>query len=308
MYDYMYIEDAANTATAVGAEAEARPARERVDAAARRALSDYALHAAELGTLRGHVAALNIAAQRQREEAVATACAAATTISADGTGSRGAPLTKCAWSEGAGVGVTRGGGGDSGRQLSRGAHSSSRERMSSPHTGCTDEGDMDKISKPRSTERLGLSSGPSTQVWPPPSPMPFNFGTTPSPAGCWTARPGTRAVTAAGLGPPPSTPCAGVAYRLEHARLNSPDRSSPRARSPLRSPLSSRMTLAEVASHRKSSSRARPGPRVGLLAPAQQSVAGPKLSPSRNEVLPQLRHGAYDYKEFETAHRQASPA
>ena len=66
------------------------------------------------------------------------------------------------------------------------------------------------------------------------------------------------------------------------------------------------MTPAAVASRRSSSSRARPGPGVGLLAPAQQSAAGLKPSPSRTEVLPQLRHGGYDYNEFETAHRQAT--
>tara|TARA_B110001452_G_scaffold131301_1_gene109097 strand:- start:131 stop:316 length:186 start_codon:yes stop_codon:yes gene_type:complete len=50
-----------------------------------------------------------------------------------------------------------------------------------------------------------------------------------------------------------------------------------------------------------------------LLAPAQQSAAELKvlkLNPSHPEVLPQLRHSAYDYNEFETAQRQAirSPA
>lgn len=187
-----------------------------------------------------------------------------------------------------------------------------RERMSSPPTGCTSDlvgGTVYTSSEPQSTGRLWSPSGPTTQAWPPPSPTLPDFDTGPSPVGRWSACPGTRATTAAGPLQTPSTPCAGHAYRLEQARLNSLDRSSPRARSPLRSPLSSPMTPAAVVSRRSSSSRARSGPGVGLLAPAQQSAAELKvlkLNPSHPEVLPQLRHSAYDYNEFETAQRQAT--
>ena len=325
------IEDTTATAIAMSVEAGAaaqagtRPAGERVDAAARRATSGHALRAAELGALRGHVAELEIAAQRQRDAMVAAACAAATAISTDATGRR-IPTKRAPKRRGGGAdaGVPRGGG--AGHQLSRGAHGSSREAsrmatrerecMSSPPTGCTSDlvgGTVYTSSEPQSTGRLWSSSGPTTQAWPPPSPTLPDFDTGPSPVGRWSACPGTRATTAAGPLQTPSTPCAGHAYRLEQARLNSLDRSSPRARSPLRSPLSSPMTPAAVASRRSSSSRARSGPGVGLLAPAQQSAAELKvlkLNPSHPEVLPQLRHSAYDYNEFETAQRQAirSPA